>query len=381
MAKSSKIRLLYVSSIDIRWMHLEWVCRTLDRERFELSFLLLSLSPRRPHLESVLEELGIPYRTVKCRLTPGGILGTIREVWRECRRRRAEVVHTHIFFASLVGLLGAFLARVPVRVNTRHHSMPNHGTPKIWLDRLANRLATCIIAPSEMLRRVLVDLEGVPSRKVRLMRLGIDLERFRDVPAALVREMSAKYNPAGDSPVVGVIARHIELKGIQYTIPAFARLLERYPKARLVLAFAVGPYHETLQKQLESLPADRYVQIPFEENVFALYKTFDVFVHVPIGDDQESFGLVFLEALAAGVPSIFTLSGIGPEILVHGRDAWLVEHRNSDRIHEGLLALLEDPGLRASLAREGWNTVYPAFSLSRMARSLEALYEEELGAR
>src|SRR5215218_11088556 len=109
----TKVRLLYISSFDKRWTHLEWVCQGIDRTKFDLSFLLLSLTGRRPYMEDYLREQGIPSVTVKCKLTPAGILRAVRAVWRHCRAQRIEVVHTHIFFASLVGLLGAFLARVP----------------------------------------------------------------------------------------------------------------------------------------------------------------------------------------------------------------------------------------------------------------------------
>lgn len=355
-------------------MHLEWLARDLDRDRFELSFLLISIAQRPPFLEGHLSQLGIPFRTIRCRLGAGDILRTIREVWRECRCKRIEVVHTHIFFASLVGLLGAWLAGVPVRINTRHHASMNHGKPFYWLDRLTNALANRIIATSEMLRRVL-EREKASSEKIRLIRLGIDLDRFRHVPEDEVRALAQKYNPGGAWPVIGVIARHIEIKGIQYIIPAFRKLLDQYPGAYLVLAYATGPFHEALQDLLVSIPTDRYLQIEFEENVAALYRVFDLFVHAPIGEEDESFGLTYIEALASGIPSIFTLAGIAPEFLVHQRNAWIVEHRNTEQIHDAMVNLLEFPDLRGSLAQAGRESV-EIFDLKRMVRGLEDVYAE-----
>jgi glycosyltransferase involved in cell wall biosynthesis len=178
-----------------------------------------------------------------------------------------------------------------------------------------------------------------------------------------------------------VIARFIEIKGVQYIIPAFQRLLADYPDAFLVLAYATGPYRGAIEELLAAIPAERYTLIPFEPNVYALYRLFDVFVHAPVGEEDESFGLTFVEALAAGIPSIFTLAGIGPELLVHGRNAWLVEHRDSDQIHSGLKRLLGDPELCASLVREGRASVDPAYSHRSMVRNIEALYRETWSAR
>lgn len=373
-ARGRKLRLLFISAINVRWLHLEWLAREIDRERFDVSFLLITINGKTPALAETLTALGLPFRTLHCPLRAGDILRTIGEIRRHCRRERIDVVHTHIFFASLVGLLGAWLARVPVRINTRHHASMNHGKPFLWLDRLTNALANRIIVTCEMLRTVLAR-EHARADKVRLVRLGIDLDRFRQVPPEEVLALQRKYNPRGAAPVIGVVARHIEIKGIQYVIPAFRRLLEQYPDAYLVLAYATGAYHDALQELLAPIPPDRYIQIEFEDNVAALYHTFDLFVHAPIGLEEESFGLTYVEALAAGVPSIFTLAGVAPEFLVHRHNAWIVRHRDSDEIYQGLMHLLGDPGLRASLSRAGRESV-EIFGLLGMVRALEDVYEE-----
>jgi glycosyltransferase involved in cell wall biosynthesis len=380
MNVNHKIRLLYISSVNLRWTHLEWVCEHLDRERFELSFLLLSSAQRPPFLEPYLTARHIPFRRFDCRTTSRSFFATVAEVRRHCRETRAEIVHTHIFFASLVGLLGAFLAGVPVRVNTRHHLRSKHGRAGIWLDRLTNALATRIIATSELLRRQLVDSEGAAPRKVSLVHLGIDIDRFRAAPAEEVRELAHKYNPGGGSPVIGVVARHIKSKGIQYIIPAFRRLLERYPSAFLVLAYRFGHYQVEIRRLLADVPADRYVSLEFEENIFALYKTFDIVVHVPIAEELESFGLIYIEALAAGRAGIFTRAGVARELLVHGQNSWLVDYRDSGQIHDGMVRLLADPELRRSLEREGLHSVDPAFSAKTMVRALERIYLDDLAA-
>jgi glycosyltransferase involved in cell wall biosynthesis len=375
-----KLRLLLISSTNVRWMHLEWMCEELNRDRFDVSFLLISLWKRPPHFESYLRERGIPFQRIDCRLRPLDILRTLRTVIRRCRRERIDIVHTHIFFASLMGLVGSFLAGVPVRINTRHHASMNHGNWFYWLDRLKNLVATHIVATCKVLERVLL-AEHVPPSKIRRIPLGINLRQFYDVSEEDVRALSRKYNPAQAWPVIGVIARWIEPKGIQYIIPAFKRLLEVYPNAYLVLTYTLGPFNEVLDEQLSTLPADRYVKIEFELNVYALYRTFDIFVHTPIDEEAESFGLTYLEALAAGVPSIFTPAGVAPEVLEDKKNAWVIGFRDSDQIYEGMVKLLGDPALRESLSRAGRSAVDPAFSHVHMVRAIEQLYLESYRER
>lgn len=379
-SRNVRIRLVYIVSIHVRWHHLEWMCEGLDRDRFEISFILVCINGRTPHMQSFLEEQGIPYERIDCRLNPWSVASTIAAIARSCRRERVDLVHTHIYFASLVGLLGAALARVPVRLNTRHHLLQNHGKPTIWLDRMTNALATGVIATSELVRRVLIERERAAPRKVHLIHLGIDLSQFRDVENERVARLARKYGSEGQGPVVGVVARHIESKGVQYAVPAFRRLLDDEPSAFLVLAFAVGPYREKIREQLAGIPADRYVEIEFEADVFALYQLFDLCVHVPTGEELETFGLVYLEALAAGIPSIFTLSGVGPEFLRHRQNAWVVKHESSEEIYQGMVALLADAELRRHLVRQGHASVDEAFSVDRMVRETQNLYLRSVDA-
>lgn len=370
-----KVKLAFIVSITVRWFHLEWMLRELDRERFEVSFILLRLNGREMYMERFVREQGIPYLALDCHVGAGSILRCIWAIRRYCRRDRIEVVHTHIFLASLVGLMGAFLAGVPKRFNTRHHLVSNHGKPTIWLDHLASALATRTIVASRLVHEVLTAKEGVPARKLALVPFGIDLESFRNVAPERVAALRSKYRIDGNGPVIGVLARRTETKGIQYVLPAFRRLLERYPKAYLLLTYAAGgSYWREISEALAELPADRYLEIEFETDVFAFYRLLDLCVHVPTGPTRESFGLVYLEAMAAGVPTIFTACGVGPEIFVHRQNTWLVDHENSEQIHEGMLAILESPELRARLVDGGHRTVDQRFRLETMVRSLEDLY-------
>lgn len=379
-AGREKIKLALVVSIAFRWFHLEWIAQHLDRERFELSFILVRLNGQEMYMERFVREQGIPHLVLDCHVNPLGIWRTIWAIRRYCRRERIDVVHTHIFLASLVGLMGAFLARVPRRLNTRHHLISNHGTPMIWLDHLASALATRTIVASRVVYDTLVEKEGVPERKLVHVPFGLDLELFRDIEPERIAALRRKYEVEGwglegKGPVIGVLARRTRTKGIQYIIPAFRRLLERYPDAKLLLAYANGPYEAEIRAQLEAeLPAGSYREIQFETDVFAFYRILDLVVHAPTGLERESFGLVYLEAMVSGVPTVFTPCGVGPEIFVHRENTWVVEHESSEQIYEGMVAILESPELRERLIAGGRRTVEERFSLERMVRSLEQLY-------
>jgi glycosyltransferase involved in cell wall biosynthesis len=372
---AGRVRLLYVVSSPVPWAVFPWIARGLDRDRFDLSFVLPNIGPA--PLEPLLRAEGVAVRY----LPLGGRLSPMRaalEVARHCREHAIEIVHVHMERAGFPGLVGAWLAGVPVRIHTRHIAGPYPRSYRRRVDSLHDRrnnwLSTAIIAPTELTRRALVELDGVDPAKVTVIPHGFDMDALGGGTAAEALRMRAKYGLGDDSPIVGVVARFLAIKGIADTIGAFRKLLETYPRARLVLANARGRQEQEVRRLLRETVPGRFTEIVFEVDMPALYRTFDAIVHVPIAPHYESFGQVYVESMAARVPGVFTMAGVATEILRDGENALVVPPRRPDLIHGALLRLLGDPGLGASIAAEARRSVEDRFSLSRMLRAHEDTY-------
>lgn len=366
--------LVIISNVD-KAIGFEWLVQRIDRSRFELSFILFNDKPS--HLARFLRDSGIQFeelRFVDKKAIPTLVLKTARIL----RRWKPDVIHTHLFGANLIGHTAARLVGIRKRIYTRHSSNENrryHGKQRF--DHYVNGMATHIIAISTNVQNVLEHEEGVPSKKIRLLHHGFDLERFDNVPDEDVARLAKLYNPAGRRPVIGVIARYSHWKGIQFVVPAFKRLLESHPNALLILANARrGDYKDEIARLLSELPPDSFREIEFEHDLFALYKLFDVYVHTPIDAELEAFGQTYVEALAAGIPSVFTLSGVASEFVEHEKNALVVEFENSDQIHDAVVRLLEDQELRQRLAAQGKKDVREMFGIDAMVRRLEEIYSE-----
>lgn len=375
---AERIRLVYVVWLETRWPLMESVCRGIDQARFDLSFVLLNRAT--PPLAPVLDELGIPWIHVPFRRR-SDLPRAMRAIWRHCRGVRPDIIHTHFMNACLAGLTVAALRGVPVRIHTRHHAGPvSWKYRRPWqelYDFYNNALSTAIIAPSVAVRRALTGRNRVREGKVIVLHHGFDIDAFDIVSDGRLRALRERYGIGDSHPVIGILSRYEAIKGIQYVLPAFERLLQMYPDALLLLAPARGHYQADLAPALARIPSRNRREIPFEDDVHALYKLLDVFVHAPIGPAVEGFGQVYIEAMAAGVPSVITCAGIALELARDRENAVVVPYRDSGAIFRGIRDVLGDDKLRDTIIRNGRRDAR-SFTAKAMIDGLESIYESSL---
>jgi glycosyltransferase involved in cell wall biosynthesis len=365
--------ILYIVWAFQAWPFFEWICRELHGRLYNFSFLLMH--PGESPLAAPLDALGVAFRQIPFRKR-SDLPSAAWEVYRFCRARRFDLVHTHFMNACLAGLPAAALAGIQVRLHTRHHGSPHrcsHRKPwELLFDSFNNRFSTVIVAPCQDVRRRLFD-EGVEEDRVVMIHHGFDLQAFRNVSRERIEALRRKYGIPAGPPIIGSLSRFIRPKGLEYVIEAFRALRRTHPDARLVLANARGPDEGKIHASLARLPADSYAEIPYEPDVFALYRIFDVFTFAPVAPHIEGFGQTYVEALASGVPSIFTKAGAAHELIRHRENAWVVDYENSGQIHEGMKTLLEDADLRAKLIRQGQRSA-EAFDVRRHVAQLDSVY-------
>ncbi len=366
-------RVVYILAGIEKAVAFEWVADLLDLEKFELTFVLLNPGP------SALED-ELARRSIRCeRVRYRGYRDLLSALWRTTRllwRIRPQTVHAHLLSANIVGLIAASILRVPQRVYTRHHSTFHHDYAPRWVvvDRFLNGLATHVIAISENVHFVLREMERVPESKIRSVCHGFQIEDFDDITVERLEVLRERHAIRPAYPLIGIVARYIAWKGIDGIVEAAQVVLREYPEALFVFANARGD--PAVRAVVKTLPDENYLEIPFESDMFALYQLFDVYVHTPVDPHIEAFGQTYVEALAARVPSVFTLSGVGSEFIEDERNALVVPHRAPMRTAEAILRILGDPALAGRLAERGRRDVESRFRAQGMVDALEKLYGE-----
>ncbi|MEI8278497.1 MAG: glycosyltransferase family 4 protein [Bacteroidota bacterium] len=368
-----KKKVTYIISDLNRALAFEWIATYLDKRKFDLSFILLN--PGDSILEANLLQNNFSVTRIRCRGKKDWPKAWF-QLYSQLKKQSPDIVHCHLQQASILGLSAAKRAGIKTRIHTRHHSSLHHVYfPKgVYWDKLVNRLSTHIVAISGEVKKILIDWEKVPAEKVILIPHGFLLEQFSTTNKETVLSLTEKYSLQHTFPIVGVISRFTEWKGVQYIIPAFREILKSYHDAILLLFNADGDYSKEIHSLLTTLPEHSYRVIKFEPEIASAYHLMNVCVHVPIDTHSEAFGQIYIEAMAAGIPLVATLSGIGNDILQHKQNAWIVAHKNSNSIIEGIKAILSDINLQLSLIANGQKTAKD-FSLQKMITNLNNLYE------
>ena len=211
---------------------------------------------------------------------------------------------------------------------------------------------------------------SVRASKCVVIPLGINLSRFTNQGSALVKIIKRRYTP----PLLLFVGRLCYFKGLKYLIEAMQHI-----SATLLI---VGKGQE--EKMLRGLAkgkgiADRVVFLGGLSDIElpAYYKACDVFV-LPSSHKSEGFGIVQIEAMAAGKPVVCTELGTGTSFVnVHGRTGLVVPPRNSSALAEAINHLLQDKTLRLELAR-GAKDRAKDFSKEIMVERVIAEYEKLL---
>ena len=317
-----------------------------------------------PLLDSLLAQ-GVEHIALDRRAT-FDLRGHARLV-RLLRERRIDVLHAHMFGSNVWGTLLGRLARVPV-VIAQEQTWDYEGQPvRKFLDgRLIGRHADVFVAVSHRDAERMVELEGVPREKIRVIP-----NAYVPRPSDTTRDLRAELGIPADAPVVGTAAVHRPQKALEVLLEAFAELRERLPGAHLLLG-GDGPRRGALERRATELELAGSVHfLGYWQDMGVLMRAIDV---AAMSSDFEGTPLFAIECMAHGAPLVSTRVGGIHEVLEDGHSVLLVPPRDPGALADALETLLRDPARRAAQAAAAAE-VAPRFGIQSVAAEFGELYD------
>lgn len=291
------------------------------------------------------------------------------------------LIHAHFAHNAAWALPFARRHRLPLVVSLHGHDVTvlrgRERVAPMWWPWLWRRDAlwaetALFLAASDDLAREAVAL-GFPAARMRVHRLGIDLQRFRRSD----RDVSGP-------PRVVMAGRFVEKKGHADGLRAFARAVAAGCDARLSIV-GDGPLRPAYQRAIGELGLTGRVELPGSLSHAALAELMRGAAvllapsAVARNGDRDSGLLVAKEAAACGVPVLATRHGGLPEIVDDGHTGHLVAEHDWRGLGDHLVGLLRAPARRAALGAAARLKMEREYDLRARVQALETIYDTVAG--
>lgn len=291
---------------------------------------------------------------------------------RFVRRHEIEIVHAHMARDYALAAWAAQRAGAKL-VLTRHVLFPLNRIHRLTLRRTAR-----VIAVSQAVAEGLRTQRIFDPDKVVLIHNGIDVDRF-----AKGREVTRGAQSTNEKLRVGMIGHIAPIKGQEDFIRAAAVICNRRDVVEFIIAgedkSRTGANRRSAEKLIDELNLNQHVRlIGWVEDVAKLLSNLDLFVSP---SRSEPFGLAIVEAMAAGVPVVATMSEGAQEIIDDNQTGRLTPIGDVEALANAIDGLLSDSEERSRLVKNSQTAVRENFSMERMLSATEQVYREALEVR
>lgn len=267
------------------------------------------------------------------------------------RRERFDIVHSHMPKTGLLGMLAAWLAGVPIRVNTFHGEV--WATRRGWrrtalklFDKIVGLLATDILAVGPSQQNFLVNEGVLPQSKAMVIGAGsicgVDPLRFH--PDMEVRRSTRHdLGIAQDAQVILFVGRLNRDKGMLDLATAFETIAVQHTNVEFLLVGAEEDVPFVRIQEICHAGRNRLHHVNFTSTPECYMVAADIFC---LPSYREGFNMAIIEAAACGVPAVASrIYGIA-DAVADGKTGLLFPAGDVAALAQALLKLLEDRDLR-----------------------------------
>lgn len=296
-------------------------------------------------------------------------------LWRQLRylidSEGVNLVHCHQ--TSMLGsVVPALIGRRHVALVVSRHILNSHNK-RDPLHALLYRRVDYMLVLSQTMRRNLAATFPIPEKKLRIVNLSIDLDRFN--PNLVDRnEMRTEWGIPENAFVVGLVGRIDPMKGQDLMIKALAQVRKTYPEVYGVMVGNETPglegrYLQELAESIRQLHLEDSILLQgAKKEVPQVMAALDLFV---MPSWSEAFGLVAIEAMAMGVPCILGRGGSAEE-MAQASGAELVRPQDAYDLARKIIMLRNSAEVRSEMRKKGKEYVFQNHAKdARLSRTLE----------
>ena len=342
------------------------ICRTIDRELFDVSVLCLrDLGEFVPYVE----ELGIKVIFLPQKENGATDYLSFLKVAKILKDEKIDIIHTHNTNPFIDGTIGALLSGVKTIIHTDHARVFPDKKRYMFAEWLMSNFAYKIVGVSEHTTNNLNKYEKISRAKLVTIPNGIDGTVY-DINID-IEQIKQELGIKNGGPVIGLGVRLTEQKGITYLLQAMPRVIDLIPDITLVIA-GDGNIKSKLIAESEALGINNNVLfVGPRMDMARLLKLFDVYVLPSL---WEGLPMVLLEAMAAGCPIIATNVGGNSMVITHHENGSLIEPCNPELLSDEIINVIRDNKLRCEYVVRSKEKFKNYYSAENMTKKYMQLY-------
>ncbi len=286
------------------------------------------------------------------------------------RLKKPHILHTYLFHANFIGRIAGRIAGIPITISSVR-TMEKQKWHHVYLDMLTSWMVNKEICVSKDVEEFTKKYAKVPANKLTTIYNGINFEDTHVTKNTEDKKKELNINQF--NPIIGTVGHLTMVKGVNHLLRVFKLVLKSYSNACLLIA-GDGPEEKKLKELTLRLNITDSVKfLGFREDALEIINIMDIFVLPSLWEGMPN---VILEACALGKPVVSTSVGGAKEIIKHGETGFLVPVRNYKDLTKAIKTLIENPKKREEFGRKGKEFVLKNFSLDKMVKSTEKLYEQ-----
>ncbi|RME23207.1 MAG: glycosyltransferase family 1 protein, partial [Candidatus Zixiibacteriota bacterium] len=284
-------------------------------------------------------------------------------------RHKLDMLVLHTNRQLLVSVLAKLLSRRPIKLIYQQHM--HIGDKRDWFHRWEYGHIDAWVAPLPMFARRVERQTSLPAERIATIPFGIEIERFSPATPETKLKAREQLGLPGDGWIVGVVGRLDPKKGQDLLIEAVQRLHQSgVPAYALVVGDATrgegDSYGRSLRRQVSHAGLEAYVHFrPHMEEVATVYAALDVFA---LTSHSETYGMVTIEAMAAGLPVVGSNDGGTMEIIRHEQNGLLFTPLDAEELSRCLKRLHDEPAFASRLARQARQDAVEQYSHETQCR-------------
>jgi len=287
-------------------------------------------------------------------------LAALYRLYRYLVKNRIDILHCHMYHATVKGAVVGRAAGVPVILSSEH----GKNTWKRWWHHamekyIVNRILAKRVAVSEDIRRIRICEDGVKPENIMVLPNFVNT----DVPTKSV---------SATPRIIGALGRLVDAKDYPVLINAVGRLISEGRDVQLYIA-GEGDERQELEKLVSDKKLDGAIKLLGMQNGGEFMSSIDIFA---MSSKREGVPVSLLEAMARELPVAATAVGGIPEIVTDRVDGLLCEPGKSSDLADNIAALLDNEDMRRSMGKAAREKVIQCYGVTGVINIWATFYSE-----